>query len=77
MRTRHIRRKRNVLDRGTWLAQSEEHVTLDRRVTSSYTLGVEITKKINKLKKRRDRKCSGQKGRVVEIVHGRAELSEV
>ena len=30
--------------RGAWLAQSEEHVTLDLRVVSSSpTLGVEIT----------------------------------
>jgi len=37
---------------GAWLAQSEEHVTLDLRVmSSSSALGVEITKKINKLKK--------------------------
>ena len=34
------------LPRDTWLAQSEEHVTLDLRLMSlSPTLGVEITKK--------------------------------
>ena len=36
--------------RGTWLAQSEEHTTLNLRVVSSGpTLDIEITKKINKL----------------------------
>lgn len=33
-----------IMPRGSWLAQSEEHATLDLRV---YTLGIEITK-INK-----------------------------
>ena len=39
----------------SWLTQSEEHATLDLRVTwvmnSSPALGAENTKKINKLKK--------------------------
>ena len=34
---------------GAWLAQSEEHVIVDLRVmSSSSTLGVEITKKIKR-----------------------------
>ena len=35
-----------LIERGTWLAQSEEHATLDLGVVnSSSMLGVEITKK--------------------------------
>ena len=37
--------------RGTWLAQSVEHVTQSRGVNSSSTLGVEITKKRKSFKK--------------------------